>query len=313
MSTPERRIRSGPGEFTVVAVLWGVFGLYSLAHGFVDDRAPLVVVGAAAFAVMLVGLLGPIVSLWRVSVKARTAADATAGAEVDVVVTVHGRARGVQVRLVEPAGETRWADLPSSGVLRCGPLVRGVHRRVVVEVRTSGPLAVFMRRRLFAVPLEVPLYVAPRPVAVAWTPQHAAGDDGAADDAALQPGVTESVRGVRPYVSGDPARSVHWPSSARTGSLVVRDFEPPTRVVLAIVLDLRGGDAEAVEAAVARAAGLGRVVLAAQGELLLATHERAPVVAAVPTVRALDRRLAAARRGDPGPSPDSVPVERITS
>jgi len=63
VTTNERRIRSGPGEFTVVAVLWGVFGLYSLAHGFVDDRAPLVVVGAAAFSVMIVGLVWPVLVL----------------------------------------------------------------------------------------------------------------------------------------------------------------------------------------------------------------------------------------------------------
>ena len=40
-------------------------------------------------------------------------------------------------------------------------------------------------------------------------------------------GRADVVRAVRPYVAGDPARLVHWPTSARRGELVVREHDPP--------------------------------------------------------------------------------------
>ena len=311
MSAPDvRRVRSGPGEFTVAAVLWGVFGLYSLAHGFVDDRAPFVIVGATSFSVLIVGIVWPLVSVHGIGVSARAPSDAFAGHDVPVEITVHGRAQGLQLRLVEPVGPRCWTDAPASGALLAPAVRRGVYRRVVVEVVACGPLHVFARRRLLFVPLDVALHVAPVPTPVMGT---SAAVDRAAETAVVdhRPTSTDTVRGVRPYVAGDPARHVHWQSSARAGSLVVRDFEPPSAHGLAIVVDLRGGSGDDVEWALRRASGLARSVLSDGGSVVLVTFERMPVCAAVTTVRALDRRLAAARIGDPGGAPEGWPVETV--
>jgi uncharacterized protein (DUF58 family) len=43
--------------------------------------------------------------------------------------------------------------------------------------------------------------------------------------------------GVREYRPGDSMRHVHWPSTARTGTVMVREFEEETTRRLAIVLD----------------------------------------------------------------------------
>lgn len=48
-----------------------------------------------------------------------------------------------------------------------------------------------------------------------------------------------SVRTVREFKTGDSIRHIHWPSSARTGKLLVRDFDSETLPVYDVVLDLR--------------------------------------------------------------------------
>lgn len=48
------------------------------------------------------------------------------------------------------------------------------------------------------------------------------------------PGTT---RGLREYVPGDSPRHIHWPSSAKTGSLLVREFEIESSGFVYIILD----------------------------------------------------------------------------
>ncbi len=69
--------------------------------------------------------------------------------------------------------------------------------------------------------------------------------------------------GLRPYVPGDRLRLLYWPALARSGELVVRDFEEivPSRVhVVADVRSVLG--AQGSEAVLAAAAGIGLQVLA---------------------------------------------------
>ena len=60
---------------------------------------------------------------------------------------------------------------------------------------------------------------------------------------------------LRGFVSGDPVSSVHWRSTARTGSPVVMEREQPLSGRL-VLLVAGAGEGEQWEAAVARAAGL---------------------------------------------------------
>ena len=55
--------------------------------------------------------------------------------------------------------------------------------------------------------------------------------------AAPRAGSGNEIFGVREYQRGDPLRRIHWRTSARRGELVVREFEPPGRRTLTVLLD----------------------------------------------------------------------------
>lgn len=84
------------------------------------------------------------------------------------------------------------------------------------------------------------------------------------------------VVGARPYRPGDPYRLVHWPATARLGTIQVKQTVPARSVAAAIFLDVRtaehaweGVDRARAEAAIALAATLAREAVTAHGEVAL--------------------------------------------
>ena len=129
--------------------------------------------------------------------------------------------------------------------------------------------------------------------------------------AAQTVGAGDTVRAVRPYVPGDPARLVHWPTSARRGELVVREYEPPPPQGVALVVDLRGEDPEGAASA---AMGIGTATLAAGGIVWCCTATAdGPVSERVADARMLGRLLAHAVDDEPGVPPSGWPVEVIAA
>ena len=49
--------------------------------------------------------------------------------------------------------------------------------------------------------------------------------------------ITPHASGVRPYVAGDPMRRIHWPTTARRGELIVKEFEQDPQAEAWIFLD----------------------------------------------------------------------------
>lgn len=77
--------------------------------------------------------------------------------------------------------------------------------------------------------------------------------------------VTPNVAGIRPYESGDSYNRIHWPSTARTGELMVKLFELDPASDIWLLLDLQGSvhhaqedDDNTEEAAVSLAASIAR-------------------------------------------------------
>ena len=295
--------RRPPGELTAAGLGMLLLGVYTLAQGSQGEHDGLVAVGAFAFAVFIVGIAWPVIALRSVDVDVDGPRDATVGDRITLALHITGRVSRLEVRLLDPPGEWRRTIAPAQGELVHVAARRGVFRLIRVEVRSGGPLGVFLRRRTLWVRLPAPVAVGPRPLPMAYEPSTLPVGMAAALAARPAAPAGDSVRAVRPYAPGDAARLVHWPTSARTGELAVRELEPPAITGVAIVVDLRGPEEEA-ERAAGRAAGLGRAALRAGAQVLLLSHEATgPVAAPVSGPLELGRRLARATPGPPGTPP----------
>jgi uncharacterized protein (DUF58 family) len=81
--------------------------------------------------------------------------------------------------------------------------------------------------------------------------------------------VDEEFSALRSYVPGDDIRRIHWPTTARTGSPVMRQFDLPWQHRTTVVLDARGSShtGASFERAVSVAASLVQLA-ATRGELV---------------------------------------------
>jgi uncharacterized protein (DUF58 family) len=173
---------------------------------------------------------------------------------------------------------------------------------VRIELVTAAPLGLARWRRRIRVTLPNPVEIAPRREPTRC-PIHAGTAATTAAHEASSTSGRDLTRGVREYVDGDPIRSVHWPATARTGAVMIREFEGPRRPHVIIVADLRGPDREGVAS---RAAGMADDALRHGARVQLATAELdGPRFGDVPSPLHVGRRLARAVVGAPA-SPSST-------
>lgn len=292
----------GPGDLTLTSIVLFTLGAYGVAAGAATGQEAVVAVGVFAFTVFVVGVVWPILIVARVDVSIVAPTDARVGDRVELRVSLTGRASRVDLRVLDPTGDWWCTASPAEGTVPHTATRRGVFHYVRVQLRSSAPLGVFVRTRTVRVHLPAPITVAPRPTHAAPVMQGVPDDHRAAGAQLLVRGGTDSVRTVRPYVPGDPARLVHWPTSARRAELVVREYEPPPALGVALVVDMRGPHPEATAS---RAAGIGIATLKAGGIVWCGTcTEAGPVGELVADERALGRQLARAIAG-PTPEPPS--------
>lgn len=117
-------------------------------------------------------------------------------------------------------------------------------RRAVVTIGPassvrSDPLGIFRRTVDWGSPTE--LVVHPRTVPLGGSRAGILRDlEGRSVQVLTDSDV--SFHALRDYVPGDDRRHIHWRSTARTGQLVVRQFEETRRSQLAVVLSTRAAD-----------------------------------------------------------------------
>jgi uncharacterized protein (DUF58 family) len=184
------------------------------------------------------------------------------------------------------------ADIPAldtgrfhatKGTFFTRPNRRGVFATLAVELRSSSPLGMVEWKKTCKIGLSAPLEVGPYPTEVELT------------DAAPTPDVgEEDLRGIRAYVPGDSSRKLHWPATARTGEMMIRETDGVTVAPVVIVVDLVGPDV-AVEPTVSRAAGLANAALKRGAVVVLVTAETSgPATGSVSNPLEVSRRLARA-------------------
>jgi uncharacterized protein (DUF58 family) len=136
------------------------------------------------------------------------------------------------VPLLRAGGEiARHLDIPAvrRGVIRVGP---------PTAVRTD-PVGILRRERRWEAVHD--LFVHPQTVPV---PAMSGGLIRDLEGSPVQRLVDAdmSFHAIRQYVPGDAQRQIHWKSTAKTGQLMVRQFEQTLRSRLAVVLSVDGAD-----------------------------------------------------------------------
>jgi uncharacterized protein (DUF58 family) len=148
---------------------------------------------------------------------------------------------------------------PESGELvtwETGAPGRGQHPFPRLRVSTRFPFALFVKAG--QVELQAELIVFPAVRAVSRDAQRALGGAGTG---ARRRGRGSDLYNLRDYRSGDDPRLIHWRTSARAGTLTVRELEADAAMDVRIVLDGTGADAERLEAGLSEAASIASQVI----------------------------------------------------
>jgi uncharacterized protein (DUF58 family) len=153
---------------------------------------------------------------------------------------------------------------------------RGVFRLREVRLWCFDTFGLVARR--VAIGPSATISVHPVPLVVELGEHLLRGDRGTEDSqptthlAHLRRESSGDFSGLRPYVPGDRLRLLYWPALARSGELLVRDFEDPGPLRVHIVADVRPLIGEAGrESVFATVAGVGLQALAGDSVVELVT------------------------------------------
>lgn len=201
----------------------------------------------------------------------------------------HGACAG-RLRVDYPAG---WLPLSLDGTDRIDATARPVTVPRLAPgrgIEVSYPIPTVRRGRLLVGPFTLHRYglaglaagrtdigdvvavrVLPRVLPVRGLPAGARRGHVGTDER-VEHGGTDLV-GLREYVAGDDLRRLHWATSARTGTLMVREDADPAEAHLALLLDDRAASypGDALEDAVEVAASLAHMAVAQGNPVRLRT------------------------------------------
>jgi uncharacterized protein (DUF58 family) len=156
--------------------------------------------------------------------------------------------------LYVPAGRSR------DGVYRGRLPQRGRYRFGPMRVSTRFPFGLFERRITFDQTDTLTVFPRLGRLTHAWVTRHREAFEGSQRREQRSSRIPGEFYGVREWRSGDSRRWIHWRSSARHGTLVVRQFEQQRNREVAVLVDLwqpespNSEDLENVELAVSFAA-----------------------------------------------------------
>jgi len=205
----------------------------------------LLVLSSILLGAAIAGLLLPLRMVRGVSVERRAPKEAFQGDLVSVELTVRNAGRGMRLGLeIEDPhlARTRMVvpllgpgDRAVIGTTRRAAR-RGVQETTVASLRSAAPFGVAQARRPVAVPGRTVVY--PAVVELGRVPLiDLAPTRDSAMHTAPRRGTGPEYLGIREYRTGDSMRHVHWPSTARLGQVMVREFEQQHTRRLAIVVD----------------------------------------------------------------------------
>lgn len=251
----------------LVSYLWGWVEAFFIACA-----------GAGALLIAIIWVIVP--SPHKVSIRLprqRIVAGQTAVGEITAENTSDRRARSGLIELPIASSALQFLVPPLGGREIWSEVFSVVtHRRGVVTVGPAralraDPLGLIRRIGTWSKP--VILYVHPKTIRIPFDATGIHADIEGVTTAKLSSSDV-AFHALRDYVPGDDRRNVHWPMSAHTGRLVVRQFEETRRSHHLIILDTRLGqwsDRDSFENAVSVAASLAVADMAASRNVSLST------------------------------------------
>jgi len=278
----------GPVAGSILTVLAWSGVAHSSGSGLVQA------IGALLAAVLATGIVAPAVPAHRARVRCISSpSDGSAGTPVGLEMEAD---RPVRIRPLDPPG----ADATASGRVRGArrvtvdvvPAHRGVLESVTVQIASSAPFGMVWWARDVTVALPRTLNVAPRPGTADPVPR--GSDDTEGDALRRLASPSGETRGIRPYRQGDLRRTIHWPASAHTGTIMVNESEQPGGDPVVVEVTLPPDEAEA-EREAGRMLAVVTAFLDRGIPVLLATREAGgPVTLPVTDRVSAGRRLARA-------------------
>ena len=151
--------------------------------------------------------------------------------------------------------------------------VRSVIKVGPVRSVRADPLRLL--RRQVTLTEAVDLYVHPRTVSLAGSAEGLIRDLEGLPTTNLS-NADVSFHALRDYVAGDDRRHIHWKTTARTGTLMVRQFEETRRSHLAMALSTNIDEyaaGEDLELAISAAASIGKQAIREQREVSMLTQD----------------------------------------
>jgi uncharacterized protein (DUF58 family) len=274
------------------AVLFAGFAMWLAAR--IIGSPGLEVIGIGLVSLPIIAALFVRRSQQRIGIR-RSLSDVrvTPGTRVDVQIDVENRApTPTSFLMLEdhlPSALGRPARLVVSGIHGRGtqrvsytvlPQVRGRYQLGPLVVDVSDPFALIRQHLEFDEREE--LLVTPEIEDLSTAPDVALGPSVGASRTRNLFRSGEDYYTMRQYQEGDDLRRIHWPSVARTGSLMIRQDESSRRASGFLFLDTREGSlgksrGPAFERAVSVAATLGSMLARGGFSLRLATADTQPV------------------------------------
>ena len=105
-----------------------------------------------------------------------------------------------------------------------------------ITVTSADPFGIFRHRRTFGTAQQVMVYPATVPLPLFALPRR--GSPGEGERRSPFSTTSPMVTSVREYLPTDTFGRIHWPTTARTGQLMVKQFEQDTGSDVWLVLDL---------------------------------------------------------------------------
>jgi len=133
---------------------------------------------------------------------------------------------------------------------------RGVYPLSTLTLSTSFPFGMFTKERDIPLPGELVIWPrTDRPVRLPAPPGRR-GRPQFSDSSGGAPGARGEYRGLREYRGGDDPRDIHWRTTAKIGTPVIREYDQDATETLRICLDTRSQPGDAAEVAIEIAAAL---------------------------------------------------------